>query len=241
MGNTKEEWISLCKRRILSVLDKNIACTEKQLQLKIAEAGPYNQRAEVILISQAGKELQDDGLISEEKITVNNNPMSVYFKKDENPQILLKRMKELQEYYGIYNSIVTHNSSAFCGNVLEFMVKKAVMDTKKFIVIGNIYADTGDDGIIVKKSAPLCTYQDNYIDNPLDLILIHKESLTPIGVEIKNKTEWKYGGDSEIWQLIYKCCELKIAPIFITGCTKGVSRSLLVPKNLPTSVVQSIR
>lgn len=214
MGKTREEWIDIGERRILSILNKYTACTLKQFQLKISEAGPNNQRVEPILLDISGDNLFKKGQLDSKKMICKGNKVTVFHKISEDIVDVMDRVDKLQGWYTTYSEVVSDNSGKYCGNVLEHMIINAIRATGKYILFSNAYEDT-PSGIIVAKSGNLSMYEDRYTDNPLDAIGIHKKSLTPIGIEIKNKIEWKYGGDSDIWNMIYKCCELNICPIFI--------------------------
>lgn len=210
---SKEEWFSIAWRRILSVVGKNIACTERQLQMKISEAGPYNQRIEPLIITDVLSLMLHDGAIMRDYFTANSQPQKIYFLPHVDLSLLEKRKEALTGYYNTYYSI--SGNRLFCGNVLEHMMNQAVLATNLFIVFGNLFEDNLSNGMLEIASPSLNVYNGNHTKDPIDLILTHKRTLIGVGVEVKNKREWKYGSDKEIWHFIHKCCELKITPIFV--------------------------
>ena len=61
---TRSEWLALAKKRLISVLQKRTVATDRTLEQKISDAGPHNQRVEPKILTQARRNLVDQGRIS---------------------------------------------------------------------------------------------------------------------------------------------------------------------------------
>lgn len=218
-----EEWVSIGERRIKSVLKKNIACSERQLQLKICEAGPYGQRLEPLVLNMCGDNLFRSGQMESKTITLNGNPLAIYFLKDTDEDKLDFRVGELTEWYKVYYSKVQCHSANYCGNVLESMIIDSIKDTNKYMFVANVY-ENRSDGVYVVQNCNMSVYNGKCTDSPLDSIAIIMETDIAIGVEIKNKTEWTYGSSVDIWRMIKKCCELDLLPIFVARKIPAITK-----------------
>lgn len=218
-----DEWLEIGERRVFSILKKYTACTEKQLQLKICEAGPYNQRIEPLILDKVGDKMYSEDKILAKTISVNSNKIGVFHLKDHDEKMVLERIENLKRWYESYYSFVQLQSGIYCGNVLEKMIVDAIRDTGKYIYFANIYTDE-EDGVKVIQNANLNVYNDKYTKNPLDCIAITREKIIPIGIEIKNKIEWKYASDIDIWKMIKKCCELDILPLFVSRKIPAITK-----------------
>ncbi|HHD2754426.1 TPA: hypothetical protein ACOTG0_003281 [Clostridium perfringens] len=218
-----EQWLEIGERRVFSILKKYTVCTEKQFQLKICEAGPYNQRIEPLILDKVGDKLYREEKILSKSISINNNNIGVFYLKEHDKQIVEKRIENLKNWYQIYYHFVQFQSGIYCGNVLEKMIVDAIKDTNEYIFFANIYEDT-KDGIKVIQNGNLNVYNGKYTKNPLDCIAITKNKTIPIGIEIKNKIEWKYASDKDIWKMIKKCCELEILPLFISRKIPAITK-----------------
>lgn len=214
-------WCSIAERRVLSVLKTYGACTERQLQLKIAEAGPYNQRVEVIILTKVIRDLVKSGKILSDALF--NGNQKIYYLSTVNGEFLKNRKANLTEWYEIYNKYAQNNSYTYCGNILENMISNAIRETEKYDYISTVF-EVKEDGVISKGPCALNAYNGNYTENPLDCIAIIKGNGIPLGIEIKNKNEWKYGSDKEIWKFIKKCCELEVLPLFIARKIPAITK-----------------
>jgi len=219
---TEKEWINLGKQRIVNILRKYIACTQQQLEMKISEAGPYNQRVEPVLLKDSRKELLNEGIIVSDQCSSSNaNQETFYYLNGTDGRKVKPRIKKIYSIYCEYEKI--SKTQELCGNVLEYIVHKAVKLSDQYTYFATIYEDTLSG---IKKFIPYKSYKvyqvdhcnDKYIKRPnatLDMLLIHKRTGIPIGVEIKNKRPWKYGEDREIWLTIEKCVDLEVLPLFV--------------------------
>ncbi len=88
-----EQWLEIGERRVFSILKKYTVCTEKQFQLKICEAGPYNQRIEPLILDKVGDKLYREEKILSKSISIKNNNIGVFYLKDHDKQIVEKRIE----------------------------------------------------------------------------------------------------------------------------------------------------
>lgn len=217
------QWLEIGERRVLSILKKYTACTEKQLQLKICEAGPYNQRIEPLILDKVGDKLYSENKILSNCIKVNNNKIGIFYLEDCDEELVAKRIENLTGWYQDYYYFVQLQSGIYCGNVLEKMIVDSISETNKYIYFANIYSDE-EDGVKVIQNANLSVYNGKHTKNPLDCIAITKDKTIPIGIEIKNKIEWKYASDIDIWKMIRKCCELDVLPLFVSRKIPAITK-----------------
>jgi hypothetical protein len=206
---SEEKWIELGKKRIINILNSYNACTRTQLEMKISEAGPINQRVEPIILRDSINLLLDNGTLSIEK----HENEYIFFSNIDKRKIR-QRISLLDSIYKKYNSFCFNRS--YCGYMLEYLVQKA-LDKSKYISDYNYTAvkyKTSNKGIIIDKNSQTNNINGKYLSSnqSLDIILVFNN--IPVGIEIKNKRRWKYKDDIEIWQLIKKCCELEIVPVF---------------------------
>ncbi|MEK7400040.1 MAG: hypothetical protein AAB116_24110 [Candidatus Poribacteria bacterium] len=212
---SEQDWIELGKKRIKSILSKYGVCTTKQLEAKISEAGPYNQRVLPHLITEGLRNLTTIGDI----------------------KILPAPSSEIGNLYALssfkltnpinkerYEKVVSLNqkwvklakSQRICGNVLEEIIHKAILESKTMLCPGS-------------PQKPVCEINGfQIIDNsPLDFTLYDKSTSLRIGVEVKNIREWIYPSAEEVWRLIGRCVSIKAVPVLIARKISYVARSEL--------------
>ena len=78
-------WVALAKRRVLRILERRRFASIRQLEKKIAEAGPPAVRAEPVKISKAVTSLIAKGEIIAEPQSPLSRCFDKYFRADSNP------------------------------------------------------------------------------------------------------------------------------------------------------------
>ncbi len=132
---SRSQRVLLARKRIENILRARILATEKQLESKISESGPLDQRCDPHILSQAIKQLQ-----KEQALEVLHGPMdskfyalrSVY--KPLNPEHTDRR-DLLFDLYGRYRR--ASQQQKLCGDVLESIIWKSVNASNAYVPVGS--------------------------------------------------------------------------------------------------------
>lgn len=205
-------WIDLGKKRILNILRKYRITYTRHIEIKISEAGPFNQRVQPVLLSESIKELrasEEIGVISQNGILFFTAPDFGLKLDDED------RKKRFIRWHTVFNAVSRKNE--LCGLQLEHLIYQAVLSLKDvFTIIGTgpMY-DTDKNQLVKPAGAEVLFYngEETYGDGGLDLFLIHKSTGIPIGIEAKNLREWLYPSSVEIWRMIARATKFKCLPV----------------------------
>jgi len=224
MGRTKGQWIDLGKKRILSILEQYRISYSKHLEIKISEAGPYNQRVEPVLLNDALAALQLEKGIQ----VLTTSPIKIFGDLNYGRPGDPARFKAFQDWYNLYLQCSQHEH--LCGLMLERLIYQAVLHSGKYHVLGTGPLYTDDGTLFKPKGAEQLFLSGKAIygadsGNGLDLLLIHKETNIPIGIEAKNIREWQYPASSNIWRLIARACTLECLPVFAARKISYLSRA----------------
>jgi hypothetical protein len=185
--------------------------------MKISEAGPTNQRIEALVLSDCLKSKISNNEIEQcDLILENGSNQVLYYLPGVDRRKLNPRVKKIKEALEIYTS--TTQMTELCGNVLEYIIGQSIIKSKQYITLLPLF-ENKDDGVfkIPNTTPDMLSFDGKVIYNnaPLDGILIHKDTSIPVGIEIKNKREWKYPPDVEIWITIAKCVSIEVLPVFV--------------------------
>ena len=63
---TRRERHEIAEKRLTRILTAQKVCTARTLEQKISDAGPYNQRIDPHILTEARKNLQDQGIVKSE-------------------------------------------------------------------------------------------------------------------------------------------------------------------------------
>jgi hypothetical protein len=210
---------ALASKRILSILRKRILCTRHQLESKISEAGPLNQRPDPVSIT--------DGLRALEQ---RRHIQSAHFSSPDVDTFWLRglpssdpayqsRLRMLQDAYPIYR---THaNSDVHCADILELVVHESFDQSSTFDVIHSEILQGTPKAISVGTSS---------IDNqaPIDHLVRHGATGTLVLVEDKNVRDWFYPDSriDDIARIIAKSVSNQLTPFLVTRKVPYVSHLL---------------
>jgi hypothetical protein len=184
----KPERLQIAKRRIKNILRTRLYANIRQLESKIAEAGPSDQRCDPHVISQALRELA-----MKKEITSEIGPHQARFyylpSLADTPE-LAARKKRVLELSAIHHSL-TSADSTICGDALESVIGTAISETGNFTELGS-------------KKQPLLTFGDVVLPGSLDYLLMANAPASIVALEAKNIREWIYPDSHELWLLIHK-------------------------------------
>lgn len=180
--------VDLARRRLENILRDRILATEKQLESKISEAGPENQRCDPHVLSQALRELVKEQRIS--SLTGPRDSKFFYLKSIYDPHN--PKHNERKEYlfslYNQYREAAQHQPH--CGEILEQIIWNSVNASELYNPIGSLRHPVKDFGELT-------------LPGELDLILLEKNRMnSAVVIEAKNIREWIYPTSAELWQLI---------------------------------------
>ncbi|MFA6213260.1 MAG: hypothetical protein WCT03_03900 [Candidatus Obscuribacterales bacterium] len=143
---TREEWVLLGKRRIVSILRERILASEKQLESKIAESGPSNKLCNPHILSTARLLLQH-----ESKIGLLYDPSGMPFfyligKYDPTNQLHRDRQEKLFRLYQEYRKITAIPD--LCGAALEKILWNTVEKSNQYLTIGSRTSPVENFGLV---------------------------------------------------------------------------------------------
>lgn len=185
--------LALAKKRIKSVLSDRLYATVRQLESKISEAGPTNQRCNPHVITQALREMRAAGEVLTSTHPEHNN---IFFylasseSKAKSRKALAARKAEVHALYSEYLPLA-QNDPRVCGDALETVMRKAFATQPTYFEIGS-------------RSHPELNFNGKTLPGALDGTFLLLEKKILIAVETKNLREWIYSDSEELWSLINK-------------------------------------
>ncbi|MCZ0875635.1 hypothetical protein [Peribacillus sp. AS_2] len=217
-----EKWVALGRKRILRILDKYRVSSMRHLEIKISEAGPYNQRVEPAPLSIAYRQLKNEGHI----IVIKTEPVEIvasaytYGKPGDKG-----KLQKFERLYNLHHTYVQKDE--ICGMQLEKLIFDTALDCRdQYTIFGS---GPIDDGGILKKppGSEILFYNGNasYKGAGLDLFLKHNDTQIPIGIEAKNIREWIYPASYEVWRMIAKAATLECLPVLAARKISFISRA----------------
>lgn len=219
-------WIDLGKKRILNILNTYRVSFQKHLEIKISEAGPYNQRVEPVLLTTALRELKNEDkvqILQAEGIAMEFVGSPDYGRRGDHSRF--QRIQRLYKEYDKQTKIESH-----CGLYLEKILYDTVYELRDIYHILGRGPIVGPTGKLIKPSGSEMLYFDGndvYGDAGFDLFLIHKETNIPIGIEAKNIRNWIYPDTQEAWRMIARGCSLECLPVMAARKIAYLTRARL--------------
>lgn len=194
----------------------------RHLEIKISEAGPYNQRVEPVALNMACRELKREGKI----VVLQSNPVEIFALAGEygrpGDHGKLQKFKRL---YDLHHAMVQRDD--LCGMQLEKLVFDTALECRdQYTVFGSGPIDDGSK--LYKPSGAEITFYDgkqSYKNAGLDLFMTHKETQIPIGIEAKNIREWIYPSSYEVWRMVGKACTLECLPVLAARKISFIARA----------------
>lgn len=217
-----QKWVALGRKRIMSILDTYVVSNMRHLEIKICEAGPYNQRLEPAALSIAYRQLKKEGKI----IVVQNTPVEIvasaytYGKAGDKG-----KLQKFIRLYDLHHKFVQKDE--FCGMQLEKLIYDTALDCRdQYTIYGSGPIDDGTK-LYKPSGSEILFYNGNasYKNAGLDLFLVHNDTKIPIGIEAKNIREWIYPASYEVWRMIAKACTLECLPVLAARKISFISRA----------------
>lgn len=216
---TRHEWQQLAEYRLLNILRRRRLCNLRQLEVKIAEAGPPDRRPQPMSIKDALRALLDSraikiGLPKDSAPSITTN---FYAPADFDPMRWgdQARAELIMQYWPRYRQV--SGTKELCGDALETLVDKAIDTSDLYTRLG----ETGKafdayfvDGLRIRNSPPL------------DHILFCPSRRITIGVEDKNWQAWVYPHEALIRKLLRNCLQNGHSPVLVTRKIPYLTRLL---------------
>jgi hypothetical protein len=220
-------WVALGRKRIMSILDTYVVSTIRHIEIKISEAGPYNQRVEPAALSMAYRSLKKEGHIKIIQTVPVEVVASAYTYGKPGDKGKLQKFNRL---YNLHHKFVQKDE--YCGWQLEKLLYDTALECRDTFTIwgsGPVYEDK-----TLKKlpNSEITFYNGNrsYKDAGLDLFMVQKDTQIPIGIEAKNIREWIYPASYEVWRMLAKAATLECLPVLAARKISYISRAGLFSK-----------
>ena len=185
----------------------------RTLEQKISDAGPYDQRVDPHILTEARRNLADAGQLS----FYDDHPTTGrWYYLRETPE--LKWQHRLDKLRPIAHRIQTGNRGKLIGQALEIAVykslKQAHAEHHLHFLGGFPELDDDDSRLFQKEEPQMVNGRSLPGRQALDFYVIHPTAGVA-GIEVKNIREWIYPESEEIRETVSKCCVLDAVPVVI--------------------------
>jgi hypothetical protein len=205
MALTRAEWRSIAARRLQNILRTHVVANERTLEQKISDAGPADQRAEPLILTEALRDLCARGVVSLRLIE--RTPW--YYLSASPPGDIDRRLGELLP---IYDATQDGAFITRLGHSLEIAVYKGLVQSRQQF-LGH-YANLENEESEWKKIDPPNTISGRTLaKGRLDFMFFADGGAA--GIEVKNYRQWLYPDRNQVWELFRKCCEIDAVPVLI--------------------------
>jgi hypothetical protein len=221
---SREQWVTLGSRRILSVLGSHTVCSLRTLENKIADAGPGHMRVHPHILTESLRDLRETGRVRR----IGRKTGTWYTLPVTSSEKVNQRLAELEP---IQEALSDKVLIPRVGQALEIAIYRALTACSDLEVLGGFtdLEDHGDERLYSKEEPP-SMFRSKYLPvGKLDFLIIGEKRVAG-GVEVKNGREWIYPQRTEVKALLNKCCTLDIVPILIGRRLHYTTTRLLVPR-----------
>ncbi|MER9390852.1 MULTISPECIES: hypothetical protein [unclassified Mesorhizobium] len=201
--------LETAKTRLVSVTSAHGIALARTLEQKIAVAGPYGQRVNPHLITEARNELVEKGFLAARNI----HGVAWYHLPDASEEEIGQRLAEQEP---TYLRVADERFTKRMGQTLEISVQRALEKGADLDYFGRfIDLDEHDDSTLYKKEEPPSHIGGRYLPGKQKLDFLVREKSFWAGIEVKNTRPWVYPQQDELLELLRKCCLLDIVPVLI--------------------------
>ncbi|NKX68273.1 hypothetical protein HEP89_29490 (plasmid) [Labrenzia sp. 5N] len=221
---SREVRVEVARRRIPKILGAHGIAVMRTIEHKIADAGPYNQRINPHLISEARNQLLKEGVI----IRSYRDGVPWFHLSDAPTDFVEERY---QEQLPVFQEVGEQRFTRRVGQSLEICVQKA-LDAQDHLDYFGRFTDLNehDDSTLYSKEEPPSHLGARELPNKqkLDFLVRSQEGRGLwAGIEVKNVRHWLYPHQEEILELLRKCTTLDIVPVLIARRIPYVTGLLL--------------
>ena len=182
----------------------------RTLEQKISDAGPFDQRIDPHVLTNARDELLRDGRML--KRTEAGIPW--FYLPNTQEQALRNR---LDEQASMVRELNSGNLSKRIGQCLEISTYRSLLLQEELEYFGRFKdLNRHDDSILFSREEPPQSISGRELDGDerLDFLIRHPQAGWA-GIEVKNIRQWLYPSRQEIADLIRKAVALDCVPILI--------------------------
>jgi hypothetical protein len=217
---TRDEWHQVAFRRLNNVLGNHVVANARTLENKISDAGPFNQRVQPHILTEARQILEKRGDVLRKGNGI------VWFYLAETP--LHQVQPRLAAQKSVHDELLKHTFTVRLGQVLEIAVYRALSETCEFPFFGGFSdLDAHDDSVLYHKEEPPSLVKGAMIPNGKRLDFLIVSDAGCVGIETKNVREWLYPHSFEIRDLLLKCCAINAVPVLVARRIPYVTARLL--------------
>jgi hypothetical protein len=215
-----EERQDIAQRRLRRVLHAQTVACARTLEQKISDAGPNPMRVDPHILTDARKELEQQGVIS----TVSRGSMRWYHLTSADQADVTARLAQLEP---IHEALREDNFGKRLGQTLEIAVYRALLTQPELQTFGGyLDLDAHNDSRLYTKEEPPSSISGRTHRGRLDF-LVSTRAGHFAGIEIKNVREWMYPNRDEVRELLAKCTTLDVVPVLIARRIPYVTFKLL--------------
>jgi hypothetical protein len=219
----EEDREDLARRRLISVLGRQVVANARTLEQKIADAGPANMRIDPHILTSARAKLIEEGVI--QRVTAGHK---LWYHLGNTPSVQVKN--RLETLLALSERISEKNFTLRLGQALEIATYRALVEINPEIEFFGTFPDldTHDDSKLYSKLEPPAHLGKRVIPGKklLDFIVRHPDGFY-LALECKNVREWMYPDRSEVLDLIKKSLALNCVPVLIARRIPFVTFKLL--------------
>lgn len=207
--------IDLGRRRIQSVLDRDIICHRRTLEQKISDQGPREQRVDPQLLGFAIEDLLQLNRLKEEQHPIDQRARW-FTNIGTKPDIYQPKLDTLA---ALYQTVSGGSFGNLIGDALEVAVFRSIESLRAarpgIDFNGHFYLDQpkNSQGRFLKVQPP--RFHGGRATKKEADFLIYGFAPGPLCVECKNFREWFYPTEGAFKQLIIKASDLGAIPVII--------------------------
>jgi len=184
---SKDARETLARKRIRNILSVRILASIKQLESKISESGPNDQRCDPHVISTVIRKMNDVTTIEGPGKTSFYVLKSTYFPEFDKAD--KERTDTVFKLYESYRQFTMNPD--LCGHALETVAWNTIRSADLYFPIGGM-------------GKPVKSFDRIELPGAVDFILSSKSSQFLVLGEAKNLREWIYPSSKELWEFIHK-------------------------------------
>lgn len=221
---SRRERKKIGRKRLESILSRHTVALGRTLEQKIADSGPYGQRIDPHILTEARRELIDEGRI----IRTKRRNIPWFHLNDASPSNIKQRLKEQEP---THRAVMRQPFTKRLGQAAEIAVYRSLLAQQTLESLGRfIDLDDHDDSLLYRKEEPPSGIGRHQIPGgrKLDFLVRHPTSGWA-GIEVKNIREWLYPDRDEIKSLLQKSLYLDAVPVLIGRRIPYVTRRILAP------------
>lgn len=203
-----EARIELGEKRLASVLTRHGVAHVRTLEQKIADAGPFNQRIEPVLLYKALGRLREKG-----EVVTFQDPIShtTWYHMRGMPASFVNERLSAQS--AIYQQIHNTHFAKRLGSALEMAVFRSILATGLPSYWGGFARIDLPDDVPFSKIEPPTSHNLKNSKSPLDFHLLVDGQM--LGIEVKNTREWAHVDSGEVRKMLQKATDLDVVPVLI--------------------------